>query len=286
VFVHLNGRIVDEAEALVPVTDRGFLYGDGIFETMRAAHGVIFRFARHARRLRASAERIGLERPVDEAALRAECDALLRVNGLRDARLRVTVTRGPGRPGDYVGAPGPATRVITAAPFAPVDPVLAEAGVAVVLASRRQPPADVIDPSVKSTSRLHLVLARREAAARGAFEAILLDGGGRLAEGTASNLFLVRRGALLTPPAPGTGLPGVTREAVFDLAREAGIGVSEEDLPVALLFEADEAFLTNTTWEVLPVTRADGRAIGGGRPGPVAALLRARYRALVEAECR
>ena len=284
-YVHLNGRMVEEADARITVFDRGFLYGDGIFETMRAAAGSIFRFERHFERLRGSADRIGLALPVGAAGLLADCGTLLRANGLREARLRVTVTRGPGRPGDYVGAPGPATRVITAAPFVPLDPALAAAGVAVALVSRRQPAADVIDPSIKSTSRLHLVLARREATASGAFEAILLDAAGRLAEGTASNLFLVRAGRLLTPPAPGVGLPGVTREAVLELAQAAGIGVSEESLPAAVLFDAEEAFLTNTSWEVLPVTRADGRQVGNGRPGAVTVLLRERYRALVEKEC-
>jgi branched-chain amino acid aminotransferase len=283
--VHLNGRVVAAAEAGVPVFDRGFLYGDGIFETLRAVAGAVFRFERHWERLRGSATLVGLDLPVGAARLLEEIRELLATDRLRDARVRVTVTRGPGRPGDLAGAAGPATRVITAAPFVPLDPALYAAGIEVAVVERRQAPAAVLDPAIKSTSRLHLVLARREAAARGAFEALLLDDAGRLTEGTVSNLFLVRGGRLLTPPAPGAGLPGVTREAVLEVARAAGIPCSQEPLPVAALFEADEIFLTNTSWEVLPVRAVDARVAGGGRPGPITALLLRGYRDLVRREC-
>lgn len=284
-YAHVDGRVVPETEARVSVFDRGFLYGDGIFESMRAVAGTVFRFDRHYDRLRGAADRIGLDLPLDAPGLRDAVRDLLARNALREARIRVTLTRGPGRPGDYVGAAGPVTRVITTAPFAPLDPAVRATGVRIAVATGRQPPPEVLDPALKSTSRLHLVLARREASARGAFEAVLLDAGGHLAEGTASNIFLVRQGRLMTPPAPGVGLPGVTRETVLDLAREAGIDATEEPVPSAALFEADEAFLTNTSWEVLPVTRVEARPVGPGRPGPIAALLLERYRERVRKEC-
>jgi branched-chain amino acid aminotransferase len=285
VHVHLNGRLVAAAEACVPVLDRGFLYGDGIFESMRAAAGIVFRFERHWARLRGSAALVGLELPVGAAGLRQEVRDLLETDRLREARVRVTVTRGPGRPGDLAAATGPATRVITAAPFVPLDPGLYAEGVGIAVVDRRQMPREVLDPAIKSTSRLHLVLARREAAARSAFEALLLDASGCLTEGTASNVFLVRGGRLLTPPAPGAGLPGVTREAVLEVAGAAGVACSEEPLPAAALYEADEVFLTNTSWEVLPVRAVDARPVGGGRPGPVTDLLLRGYRDLVRREC-
>ena len=282
VRVHLNGSLVPESEATVPVFDRGFLFGDGVFESMRAVRGTIFRLGRHLARLERSASLAGLSPPAGLGEAAAE---VLRANRLDDARLRLTLTRGPGRPGDYVHAPGPPTVVITAAPFAGIDPQLHERGVMVAIPERRQVPPEVLDPTIKSISRLSLVLARREAAARGAHEAILLDAAGNLPEGTASNLFLVLGGRLLTPRVPGEALPGITREAVIEVARAAGIEVEEAPLPAALLHDTEEAFLTNSSWEVLPVVSVVGRPVGTGRPGPVARDLLGRYRGLLLREC-
>jgi branched-chain amino acid aminotransferase len=284
VRIHLNGALVPESEAVVSVFDRGFLYGDGVFESMRAVRGTIFRLPRHLARLERSAALIGLEPPPAGSLADAARD-LLRANRLSDARLRLTLTRGPGRPGDYVHAPGPPTVVITAAPFTGLEPALHERGVAVVIPARRQVPPDVLDPTIKSIARLSLVLARREAAAREAHEAILLDAAGHLTEGTASNLFLMSGGRLLTPRVPGEALPGITREAVIEVARAAGLAVEEQALPASLVGRAEEAFLTNSSWEVLPIVRVDGRPLGSGRPGPVAGDLLRRYRDLVRREC-
>ncbi len=283
--VHLNGRLVDEREALVSAFDRGFLLGDGVFESMRSVAGRIFRIGRHLERLRRSASLIGLDLPQDGAAIPRAVDETLRANGLREARARVTITRGPGRPGDYLYAPGPPTIVIVTLPFREIDPAVREAGIDVSIPRRRQVPPDVLDPAIKSTSRLSSVLARREASACGSFEAILLDAQGNLTEGTVSNLFIVSRGRLLTPALPDGCLPGITRAAVIDLAREDAIEVREECLPAAALDSADELFLTNTSWEILPVARVDGRPIASGRPGPVARDLLVRYRGLVRREC-
>lgn len=285
VWIHLNGRLVAESEARVSVFDRGFLYGDGVFESMRAVEGRVFRQDRHLERLRRSASGIGLELPMPPGGFAAAIRDLLEANCLGDARIRVTVTRGAGRPGEYVEAEGPATVVISAAGFAGIDPALHQKGVAVAIPPRRQIPPESLDPAIKSISRLSSVLARREARDKGAFEAILLDGDGNLTEGTASNLFLVLGRRLATPPVPAEGLPGITREAVIELALPASIPVTEELLPARLLLSADEAFLTNTSWEVLPVVGVDGRPIGGGTPGPVARDLLGRYREVLRREC-
>jgi len=282
---HLNGRLVSEDEARVSVFDRGFLYGDGVFESMRAVGGVVFRQDRHLDRLHQSADGIGLDLSHVLPGLQASVRELLEVNALRDARIRITVTRGAGRPGDYVEALGPPTVVITGARFEGLDEASYRNGVGAVIPRRRQVPPETLDPAIKSTSRLGSVLARREARDRGGFEAILLDAGGHLTEGTASNFFLVAGGRLLTSPAPAGGLPGITREAVLEIARAGGIDVSEERLPAALLSDAQEAFLTNTSWEVLPVVRVDDRPIGEGVPGPVTRDLLAAYRDLVRREC-
>jgi branched-chain amino acid aminotransferase len=285
VLVHVNGRLLEEAEARVSVFDRGFLFGDGIFESMRAVSGTIFRLARHLDRLGNSAAIIGLALPAPLADIGGIVRDTVARNGLLDARVRVTVTRGPGRPGEYAEASGPSTIVVSASPFRGLDPEIHARGVEVAIPRRRQVPREALDPAIKSISRLVAVLARREARDRGAFEAILLDFEGNLAEGTASNLFLVQGGGLLTPPAPQEGLPGVTREAVIGLAREAGIAVAERRLPAGALAAADEVFLTNTSWEVLPVTRVDGRVVGQGRPGRMTVRLLDRYRDLVRREC-
>ncbi len=284
-LVHVNGRLVPEDEAALSVFDRGFLFGDGLFESMRSLGGTVFRLDRHQARLRHAAALVGFEA---EAALAGIPDAiagLLRANRLGDARIRVTVTRGPGLPGDYAAAPGPPTVVIAAAPFAGIDPELRRRGVAVAIPRRRQLPAATLDPSIKTTSRLHAVLARREAQAAGAFEAVLLDESGHLTEGTVSNLFLVAGGALLTPPAPGAGLPGVTRGAVLEIAPAMGLPAREEPLRTDRLRDASEAFLTNTSWEVLPAVRFDGRPVGTGVPGPITLDLAARFAALMRREC-
>ena len=284
-LIHLNGRLVPEGEAVVSVFDRGFLFGDGVFESMRAYHGRVFRPRQHLERLARSAALVGLEGPLEAGSLEAWIDALLQANRLEDARVRLTLTRGGGRPGDYVGGEGPPTLVISAAPFAGLDAAVVDSGVAVTVASRRAIPAECLDPAIKSTSRIVSVLARREASRRGAFETLLLDARGRLTEGTSSNLFVVAGKGLLTPAVSGGALPGVTRAAVLEVAAASGLTVSEADLPFAALDTADEIFLTNTSWQVLSVVQVDGRRVGTGRPGPVTLDLLARYRDLVRREC-
>jgi branched-chain amino acid aminotransferase len=285
VRIHLNGRLVDEGEAVVSIFDRGFLFGDGVFESMRAYGARVFRLPRHLDRLARSADLVGIvDRPSAGDLSRAVAE-VLEANALRDARIRLTLTRGPGRPGDYVGADGPSTVVISATPFAGIESRLFEEGVSIVLSSRQAIPAGAIDPAIKSISRIASVLARREAHQAAAFESVLLDARGSLTEGTASNIFLVRGDRLLTPASEGGALPGVTREAVLQVAVGAALEILEQDLPAALLREVDEIFLTNTSWEVLPVVRVDGDRVADGRPGPVALGLLARYRDLVRLEC-
>lgn len=276
---------MDERQAFVSAFDRGFLFGDGIFESMRAVAGTIFRFDRHLERLRRSAFLIGLDLPDQGAGIAAAAREVMRANGLRDARLRVTVTRGPGRPGEYLDAPGPPTVVIVAQPFSGVAARLYEEGVKVALSRRRQIPSEALDPAIKSTSRLSAILARREARDQGAFEAILSDAQGHLTEGTVSNIFLVTDAGLRTPATPDGCLPGVTRQAAIDLSRGIGLVVREERVPAAAIATAVEVFLTNSSWEILPVVRIDETVVGPGRPGPVARELLDRYRSLLRAEC-
>lgn len=284
-LVHLNGRLIEETEATVSVFDRGFLFGDGVFESLRACAGGFFRLERHLDRLERSCALAGITGVPSRAVLSAELSQLLAANRLTEARVRLTVTRGAGRPGDYVAVLGPPTRVATASPFGGIAPEVRQAGVGVRLASGRAIPASALDPAIKTTSRLFAVLARREAAHHGAFEALLLDGAGRITEGTASNLFVVREGRLTTPPALGGALPGVTRHAVLEIASLSGIAADEAPITADDLRAADEIFLTNTSWEVLPVVQVDGGPAGGGRPGPLTSRLEDLYRDLMRREC-
>jgi branched-chain amino acid aminotransferase len=285
VLIHLNGRLVPDREAVVSVFDRGFLFGDGVFESMRSYAGRVFRLAQHLDRLARSAALAGLEGAPLRSDLEAAVGELVAANRLTDARIRLTLTRGRGRPGDYVGTDSPPTIVISAAAYAGLPADVVEAGATATVARRRAVPADCLDPAIKSLSRMPSVLARREAAERGAFETILLDASGRLTEGTSSNVFLVSAGRILTPAAPGGALPGVTRRAVFEVAAAAGLEIREADLSADRLDAAEEVFLTNSSWEVLPVARIGERPVGEGRPGPAARLLLARYRDLVRREC-
>jgi len=288
VRVLINGRLIEESEARISAFDRGFLFGDGVFESMRAVGGVVFRIDRHLARLQRSASLVAIDADDlagDALPLRRQVEELLRVNRLRDARVRVSLTRGPGRPGDYLHAPGPPTILISAAPFRGLDPALRSRGVKIAVATRQGVPGRTLDPAIKTISRLHMVLARREAAARGAHEAVFLDADGNLTEGTASNLFLVCGGVIRTAPVPSGALPGITREAILELARREAMTVSEATMPLSALTDADEAFLSNTSWEVLPVIAVDDRAIDGGRPGPVSRRLGELYARLLRDEC-
>jgi branched-chain amino acid aminotransferase len=285
VFVLVNGRRVPESAAVIPVFDRGFLFGDAVFESMRAHAGTVFRLGQHLERLARSAALLGFEQVPDAASLAADVRDVLEANGLEDARVRLTLSRGMGRPGDYVGVEGSPTRVVSASRFSGLDPALYASGVRAAIAARRAVPPECLDPAVKTTSRIVSVLARREAQVRGAYEALFLDAAGHLTEGTASNLFLVASGTLRTPSSASGALPGVTRAAVLEAAAAAGLPIAEDAVPVSALETADELFLTNTSWEVLPVVEVDGRPIGAGVPGPVARDLLARYRALVRREC-
>lgn len=283
-LVHLNGQLIEDTEATISVFDRGLLFGDGVFESLRACAGRFFRLERHLERLERSCTLAGIAGLPPRPTLSAELSQLLAANRLRDARVRLTVTRGAGRPGDYLAASGPPTRVATASPFQGLPDEVRRAGVGVRLLPGRAVPASVVDPAIKTTSRLHAVLARREAAQTGAFEALLADAAGRVTEGTASNLFLVRGGRLTTPPG-GRALPGVTRHAVLEIAAQAGIHADEADVTADDVRGAEEIFLTNTSWEVLAVVQVDGEPAGGGRPGRLTTTLARLYGELMHREC-
>lgn len=279
--VWLDGALVEEARARVSPVDRGLLYGDGLFETLRAYRGKPFLFEEHLARLEAAAKEVALPAP-PRAALREAVAAVLDANGLRaaDARVRITLTRGPGGEGLWPEGPPAPTVLVVAGPVA-LPPGLHERGAAAVTSRRRVLAGE---PAVKSTSFQAHVLAKAEARRAGAWEALLLNHRGEVAEGATSNVFVLGAdGALVTPP-PGAGiLPGLTRAAVLRLAAPAlCLDAREAPLTPADVAGAREAFLTSSVAEVVPLVRLDGRAIGDGHPGPVTRAALAAYRAEVQ----
>jgi len=271
--VSVNGRLQPAATARISIFDRGLLYGDGVFETFRIYDGRPFRFPDHWRRLRRSTRSIGLRLPHPAGWFRRQIQALLKANHLSNALVRLTLTRGVGPVGLEPPAAVAPTIMLFARPFTGYPEALYRKGLSAIIASMRRPPPSATPPYAKSLSYLNGILAKREAARQGADDAILLSVEGDLCEGTTSNLFFVRAGTLYTP-APGTGLlEGITRQVVLELARARRIPVRQGLYAPKKLWAADELFLTNTSYEIMPVVRVQGRRIGTGKPGPVTECL-------------
>ena len=277
-LVYLNGHFVPREEANVSVYDHGFLYGDGIYETMRAYGGKIFLLARHLSRLKRSADALALSLPLPIDKIGETLNEALTVNKLREAYVRIQVTRGTGEIGlDPALCPAP-TMVILVKPFKDYPPALYEKGVNVAIVGTRRNHPLSLDPAIKSTNFLNNILAKMESLQAGAYEGIMLNWKGYVAEGTISNIFAFRKRVLATPSLETGILDGITRDLVIRLAKQSKIDVEERLLRPRDLARADECFITNTTVEILPVTAIDGAPVGSGAPGPVTLKLLNAYR--------
>ena len=280
--VYFEDRFVapSGSDARVAITDPGYLLGEGVFATLRGYDGVCFRFDRHLSHLVRGAESFGMALPIPLERLKAIADEAATRTGVSEAYVRVTLTRS-------LDDARPTLTVLSRPLNVPSDDDYERGIEATVVTPRRIPPA-CMDPSVKVTSYAAHVLARREAASRGAAEGIMLAVDGSLASGTMSNLFLVSGDVLLTPSQPSGCRTGITREAVLELAASVGFTVREERLDRDALLEADEAFFTSTRIECLPIAIVDGKTVGrpndAGARYPRAAALRARLRAVVTEE--
>ena len=280
--VNVNGRIADQAHAVISVFDHGFLYGEGIYETLRTYGGRPFLFDRHMRRLRASAAMMALRVPLTDEAIASRfretiAAAALGIDG-REAYVRMLVTRGIGElTYDPAACPEPSVVVIVKPQVDPPAEAY-EQGVKVALVSIVRNHPGSVNPLIKSNNLLNNALAMQEAVKQGAFEGVMRNYRGELAECTTSNLFIVRNGEALTPPLDAGLLAGITRELVLEIGRDAGIAVREQVLRDPDLLGADEAFLTSTTREIVPITRVDDATIGAGRPGPVTRRLLDAFR--------
>ena len=274
-WLYLDGELVAAEQAALPALDRGLLFGYGLFETMRSYGGRVFRLAQHYRRLEMGADVLAIPVPLTLAALEKAADATLARNGLAGARLRLTVTAGPEG-----GSP---SVLLTAREVTEYPPELRRRGMAAVVSAVRRNETSPL-AGVKSLNCLDNLLAREDAKRRGAGEAILLNTRGFIAEGAASNVFLVRDGKLLTPGIEAGALPGITRQAVLELAVAEGLAAEEADLSPGDLAAAAEAFLTGSVMEVMPLVSVDGKPLSAGRPGPLTERLAAGYRDLVARE--
>ncbi|MCC6209159.1 MAG: branched-chain-amino-acid transaminase [Gammaproteobacteria bacterium] len=279
----LDGRIVPAAEATVSVFDHGLLYGDGVFEGVRYYRRTAFRLEEHLERLALSARAIALALPYTMEQLADAVRETIAASTAEDGYLRVVITRGGGAMGlDPRGCARP-TVFIIALQLQLADAAKRRDGLRAIIAATRRLPPDGLDPRIKSLNYLNHVLARIEASHAGADEAILLNAAGRVAEGTADNVFVVRKGRILTPPAVEGALEGVTRGVVFELAHAAGIEAVEAPLAPYDLYTAEECFLTGTAMELAPVAEIDGRRMTVC-PGPVYRRLERNFRALVQGE--
>ena len=269
--VNVNGRISGEHDAVVPVFDHGFLYGEGIYETLRTYNGRLFLYDRHMRRLRNSARLIDLPVPFNDNELAAHIQDTLAAAKLdgNEAYVRVLVTRGVGElTYDPRATPTPSW-VIIVKPLPSPAAELYERGVKVVLVDIVRNHPQSVNPMIKSNNLMNSALAAQQALKRGGFEAVMRNYRGELTECTQSNVFVVKNGAALTPPLESGLLPGITRELLFEIGPNAGIDVREQVLRDDDLFGADEAFLTSTTREVLPIVTVDESQIADGKPGSV-----------------
>ena len=278
--IFLDGAFVDEADAKVSVFDHGLLYGDGVFEGIRAYGGRVFRLEEHLERLFDSAKAIRLQLPLSLEELAKAVLDCCRKNALWDGYIRLVVTRGKGDLGlNPASCPKP-TIFIIADSIRLYPAATYERGLRLHTAAVRRVSSAAIDPAIKSLNYLNNILAKMEAGAAGADEALLLNEQGYIAECSGDNIFAVKHGELATPPVSAGGLPGITRREILRLAREEGIPLVERNMTRYDLFVADEIFLTGTAAEIAPVVEVDGRTVGTGRPGSLTQRFLLRFRAL------
>jgi branched-chain amino acid aminotransferase len=284
-YASVDGNVVPAEEARVSALDNGFTFGDSVYETLRTYGGRPFHLDRHLGRLRRSAGRLAIEIPLSDGDLAGRLDALLARAANDESYIRMIVSRGVGDISyRFERVKGP-TVVMAVRPYEPPPESHFAEGIAVIVSSVRRNHPSALDPAIKSCNLINNILAVREAQARGAVEALLLNAAGDLAEGASSNVFLVRSGTLLTPPLDAGILPGITREVVLELAARNDIPAREQRLTVEDLFGADEAFITSTLKEVAPVRTVDGRPLGNGRPGPVTLKLLSTLREYAPRHC-
>ena len=284
-FASINGTVLPVEEARVSVLDNGFAFGDSVYEVLRTYGGRVFEPGRHFRRLRASAARLGIPVPYPDASLLAQVDALLARTGDPESYIRIVVSRGLGDCSyNFDRVQGP-TVVMIQKPLPRHPAWHYESGIKLAAVDVRRNHPRALDPAIKSSNLLNNILAVREAQSRGAEEPVLLNQEGFVAEGASTNVFLAHGGAIATPPLAAGILAGITREVVLELLPTLGIPFREQPLRLEDLLGADEAFMTSTTREVVPVTRVDATQVGAGSPGPLTRRVMEAFRDYAPRHC-
>ena len=280
--IYIDGKYCDEKNAKISVFDHGLLYGDGIFEGIRASNGRVFKLKEHIDRLFYSAKAILLDIPISHAEMMKAVVNTCRKNKLRDCYIRLVVTRGIGTLGLNPNRCKRGSVIIIADKIQVYPKEMYDNGMAIVTVATTRNLHSALNPAIKSLNYLNNILAKIEANIAGVEEAIMLNSEGFVAECTADNIFILKGGKMYTPPLSAGALYGITRGVVMDMAQEAGIPVSEPNLTRYDVFNADECFLTGTGAELIPVTKVDGRVIGTGKPGTITKSLVKSYHALTQ----
>ncbi|MGA2801050.1 MAG: branched-chain-amino-acid transaminase [Verrucomicrobiota bacterium] len=280
--IFIDGKYYDERDAKISVFDHGLLYGDGVFEGIRAYHGRVFKLKEHIDRLFCSAKAILLEIPMSHAQIMRAVVETCRENKIRDGYIRLVVTRGAGTLGLNPNRCKNPSVIIIAGSIQLYPPALYQRGMDIVTVPTTRNLHSALNPAIKSLNYLNNVLAKIEANNSGCEEAVMLNAEGFVAECTGDNLFIVKNGELFTPPLSAGALYGITRLTVIELAQESGLKVSEPNLTRYDLFNADECFLTGTGAEIVPVVKIDSRVIGTGKPGTLTRKLVRDYHALTK----
>jgi branched-chain amino acid aminotransferase len=281
-IIYVDGKFYSEREARISVLDHGLLYGDGIFEGIRAYNGRVFKLEEHIDRLFYSAKAILLTIPMTRSELTQAVVLTCRRNRIREGYIRLVVTRGVGTLGLNPNRCKKPTVIIIAGKIQLYPAELYQRGMEIVTVPTVRNLHSALNPAIKSLNYLNNILAKIEANNAGCEEAVMLNGEGYVSECTGDNIFIVKEGRLMTPPLSAGALYGITRRVVLEIAEESGLKVSEPNLTRYDLFNADECFLTGTGAEIVPIVKIDGRVIGGGKPGPIALKLVAQYHALTK----
>ncbi len=280
--IFIDGKYYDERTAKVSVFDHGLLYGDGIFEGIRAYNGRVFKLKEHIDRLFYSAKGILLNMPMSHQALMAATVETCRRNKIRDGYIRLLVTRGVGTLGLNPNRCKRPSTIIIADKIQLYPPEVYQRGMAIITVPTTRNLHSALNPAIKSLNYLNNIMAKIEANNSGCEEAIMLNAEGYVSECTGDNLFIVKENQLLTPPLSAGALYGITRRVVLEMAEQFGLKVGEPNLTRYDVFNADECFLTGTGAELVPIVKVDGRVIGKGKPGPITQKLVSQYRVLTK----
>ncbi|MBT2583589.1 branched-chain-amino-acid transaminase [Planococcus sp. ISL-109] len=280
--IYMNGEFVKKEDAKVSVYDHGFLYGDGVFEGIRSYNGNVFRLEEHLERLYDSAKSVMLEIPHTPEEMTELVVETLRQNKLKDAYIRLVVSRGVGNLGLDPFSCAMPNVIVIAEPLSLFPKALYDSGIEIVSVATRRSRSDVLSPKVKSLNYMNNILVKIEASLAGVSEALMLNDQGYVAEGSADNIFIVRKNKLMTPPGYVGALEGITRNAIMEVAAEKGYQMEEAVFTRHDVYVADEVFLTGTAAEVIAVIKVDGRVIGDGKPGVVTKDLLESFRELVQ----